>query len=285
MDQNELSNRLIGGLGAWTEGTGPLYQRLAAALRASIAQGMIVPGTRLPAERSLAERIHVSRGTVVAAYGLLQEEGVVDRRQGSGTVVRAPARPRVEDVPPKAPLLANLVMGPEPPIDLSLAAPPSTELPLDHTISLQDIAAVSPLLGYAPMGLPGLREQIAERFTAEGFETSPEQILITTGAQQAISLIAQLELAAGDYVALETPTYPGVIEAFARAGGGSRRSRSITAARAPTRCAACSSAIPCACCTSPRRVRTQPGASCPSGGAWSCSHSPASTTSACSKTP
>jgi DNA-binding transcriptional MocR family regulator len=218
MDQNELTNRLIGGLGAWTEGKGPLYRRLAAALRTSIAQGLIPPGTRLPAERSLAEVIHVSRGTVVAAYGLLEEEGLLDRRQGSGTVVRAPARPRPDDVAPKAALLSVLVAGPEPPIDLSLACPPSTELPLEHSISLQDIAAVSPLLGYAPLGLPAMREAIAERFSAEGFATTPEQILITTGAQQGISLIAALELSAGDFVALESPTYPGVIEAFARAG-------------------------------------------------------------------
>ena len=72
--------------------------------------------------------------------------------------------------------------------------PPSTELPLDHTISLHDIAAVSPLMGYAPMGLPMLREKIAERFTAEGFPTTPEEILITTGGQQGISVIAALEL-------------------------------------------------------------------------------------------
>ena len=135
MDSNELTNRLLGGLGAWTEGKGPLYSRLAAALRASIAQGLIAPGTRLPAERSLAELLHVSRGTVVAAYGLLQEDGVVERRQGSGTVVRRPATPRPDDVTPRAALL-SLVAGPEPAIDLSLAAPPSTELPLDHSISL-----------------------------------------------------------------------------------------------------------------------------------------------------
>jgi DNA-binding transcriptional MocR family regulator len=218
MDSNELTNQLLGGLGAWTEGKGPLYSRLAAALRTSIAQGLIAPGTRLPAERSLAELLHVSRGTVVAAYGMLQEDGVVERRQGSGTVVRRPAAPRPDEVTPRAALLSTLVAGPEPAIDLSLAAPPSTELPLDHSISLHDIAAVSPLLGYAPMGLPALREKIAEKFTAEGFPTSPEEILITTGAQQGISVIAALELGAGDHVALETPTYPGVIEAFARAG-------------------------------------------------------------------
>jgi DNA-binding transcriptional MocR family regulator len=217
MDQNGLTNQLLNGLGAWTEGSGPLYSRLAAALQRSIAQGLIAPGTRLPAERSLAELLHVSRGTVVAAYGLLQEDGVVERRQGSGTVVRRPAPPRPDEVTPRAALL-SVAGGPEPPIDLSLACPPSTDLPLDHTISLREIAAVSPLLGYAPMGLPALREKIAERFTAEGFPTTPEEILITSGAQQGISVIAALEVGAGDHVALETPTYPGVIEAFVRAG-------------------------------------------------------------------
>ena len=217
MDQIETQKRILGGLGDWSERGGPLYVRLAAALRDAIAQGSLPPGTRLPAERTLAQLVLVSRGTAVAAYNLLEEEGAVERRQGSGTLVRMPGLPR-EDELPKTSQLSAMVSGPEPQIDLSLAAPPSTELPLDLTISVEDVAAISPLLGYAPLGAPAMRARIAERFSAEGLPTAPEEVLITTGAQQAISLIAALELAAGDVVAIETPTYPGVIEAFARSG-------------------------------------------------------------------
>ncbi len=217
MDPIDIQNRILGGLGDWTPGSGPLYRRLARALGGAIAQGTLPPGTRLPAERTLAQLVHVSRGTAVAAYNLLEEEGAVERRQGSGTVVRMPGLPR-EDQMARTSQLSAMVSGPEPQIDLSLAAPPSTELPLGISISVGDIAAVSPLLGYAPLGLPAMRERIAARFTADGLPTTAEEILITTGAQQAISLIAALELSAGDRVALETPTYPGVVEAFARAG-------------------------------------------------------------------
>jgi DNA-binding transcriptional MocR family regulator len=70
---------------------GPLYRRLAAALRAGIQRGDLSPGMRLPPERHLAAAAGVGRSTVVAAYDLLREDGLVERRQGSGTRVRAGA--------------------------------------------------------------------------------------------------------------------------------------------------------------------------------------------------
>ena len=190
-----------------------------------------------------------------------QEDGVVERRQGSGTVVRSARHAAPRRGHAARPPLLSLVAGPEPAIDLSLAAPPSTELPLDHSISLHDIAAVSPLLGYAPMGLPILREKIAERFTAEGFPTTSEEILITSGAQQGISVIAALELAAGDHVAFESADIPRSDRGLrARGRDALRRSKSTTAAPAPTRCGASWSGTRSACCTSRRRARTPPAA-------------------------
>src|SRR2546426_6196651 len=75
-------------LGDWTAGSGPTYRRLALAIRARVEAGALPAGTRLPAERSLAGALGVSRTTVVAAYDLLRREGLLESRRGSGSRVR-----------------------------------------------------------------------------------------------------------------------------------------------------------------------------------------------------
>src|SRR4249920_392444 len=71
----------------WSAGTGPMYARLAHAMRSAIERGELPGGTRLPPERPLAEALEVSRTTVVLAYQRLRDEGLVESRQGSGTWV------------------------------------------------------------------------------------------------------------------------------------------------------------------------------------------------------
>ncbi|MGZ8585846.1 MAG: GntR family transcriptional regulator, partial [Actinomycetota bacterium] len=76
-------------LDGWTSASsGPLYRRLADAIRAAIRRGEMPSGTRLPTERALAIELSVSRSTVVAAYDLLRGDGWLESRQGSGTWVR-----------------------------------------------------------------------------------------------------------------------------------------------------------------------------------------------------
>lgn len=76
-------------LGLWTQSKGPLYQRLAQAIRQAIYTATIPANTRLPAERVLAHELGISRNTVVAAYHELEENGLIERRHGSGTRVRS----------------------------------------------------------------------------------------------------------------------------------------------------------------------------------------------------
>lgn len=75
---------LDGVLGGWTAGCGPLYRSLAAALRSAVRTGDLAPGDRLPAERTLAAALGVSRATVAAAYDELRGAGAVDSRRGAG---------------------------------------------------------------------------------------------------------------------------------------------------------------------------------------------------------
>src|SRR5438094_8443655 len=74
-------------LRGWQEGDGPLYERLAAALRRGVERGELLPGTRLPPERELARQLELGRNTVAAALELLRQDGVVAPRRGSVTLV------------------------------------------------------------------------------------------------------------------------------------------------------------------------------------------------------
>jgi DNA-binding transcriptional MocR family regulator len=77
-----------------------------------------------------------------------------------------------------------------------------------------DLLAQLPHHGYLGLGLPALREAIAVHLTAGGLPTVAEQVLVTSGAQQAIGLVAALYLQPGDAVALEDPNYPGALDTF-----------------------------------------------------------------------
>src|SRR5512137_1174820 len=79
---------LVESLGNFPRGEGPLYQELAAAITAAVERSDLLPGTRLPPERVLADALRCSRTTVVQAYARLREAGTIESRHGSGTWVR-----------------------------------------------------------------------------------------------------------------------------------------------------------------------------------------------------
>jgi hypothetical protein len=70
-------------IGDWCSGPGALYEQLARAVERAIRRGDLAPGTRLPPERSAASMLAVSRGTIMAAYAALREQGWVDSPPGS----------------------------------------------------------------------------------------------------------------------------------------------------------------------------------------------------------
>lgn len=192
---------------------------LAARMRALIDDGELPPGSRLPPDRVLASALAVGRSTVVAAYDQLAVEGRIVRRQGSGTRVAgkaaAPQRATTE-----APAFLHLLEPKDGVIMLACAAPdaPPTELVDAYASALPRLADITGDIGYHPMGHPTLRDAIAERYARRGVPTAPEQVLVTTGGQQALSLLARALLRPGDRVVVETPTYPGALEAFREEG-------------------------------------------------------------------
>src|SRR5258706_7841884 len=223
LDQYEIVKLL----GPWLERSGPLYVRLADAFEQMIRAGELAAEMRLPAERWLAHRLGVSRSTIVAAYVLLQDKGWVVTRRGSGTHVctlspQHSQHLRGQQLSPLArgPVIDSYLSDVQIAIDLSTGAP-SWPTGFDTTLCALQPEQITPLLdeyGYAPQGLPRLRQDIANGYTQRGLRTKPEQILVTTGAQQAISLLATLLLQRGDTVILENRTFFGAIDIFRAAG-------------------------------------------------------------------
>jgi len=220
MDAPALARLLDG----WDAGGGSLKSAMADALRRLVHDGDLLPGVRLPSERKLADVLNVSRGTVVAAYDELRNDDVLRSRQGSGTVVAgAPLRVgatsgRAGLSTVLAPGILGVDLGPGA-VDLRVAGWSSADdLPRAAFVDATRKLAASPEgHGCWPAGVPALRETIARRLTAQGLPTAADEVLVTTGAQQAIHLVAQLALRPGDAVATEPVTYLGALDVFAAA--------------------------------------------------------------------
>lgn len=185
----------------------PAYRALADRIRLLVIDGRIAPGTRLPAERELAAELGVSRTTIAAAYAVLREDEVIESVRGSGSIARLPKRPI---------LLPDTEAQP---LDLSKAALPAVPQLADaYTAAAGRLPTLLGDSGFDPVGLPELRLAIADRYTARGLPTTPDQILVTIGAQHAIALLSRTLLRRGDRVLMENPTYPHAIDAVAAAG-------------------------------------------------------------------
>lgn len=211
----------------------PIYQQIIEQIISYIQDGTLQPGDKLPAERKLAEYYQVNRSTVVHALEELVSLGWVIRRQGSGTLVNEgnwgrSTHPRVDwrslftqETHPKELFLerAQRLLKEPDIIDLY-----SGELPLSmipdfrfpsytwEELLLEEKKQSS--LGYRP-----LQQVICQRIKLEQkIDVSSDQVLITSGAQQAMFLLLQVMLQSGDSVAIEDPSFLYSLPIFASAG-------------------------------------------------------------------
>ncbi|TCP56752.1 DNA-binding transcriptional MocR family regulator [Tamaricihabitans halophyticus] len=207
-------------LGGWSVGTGPLYRKLADALARLINDGALRAGDRLPAERSLAGALATSRATVVGAYEELRGRKLIERRQGSGTTVAERVATPVGDGRVAGgratAMFQRLIDGQGPLISLAWAAQGgSAEVAgaLDEVLRY-DMTQLLADPGYHPRGLPELREAIARYYTELGLPTSADQILVTTGAHQALVVVAEVYLRERARVVVEAPSWPACMDVF-----------------------------------------------------------------------
>jgi DNA-binding transcriptional MocR family regulator len=195
------------------------YAAVAESLADLIARGLLQPGDRLPSVREIAESQHVSLSTAVQAYWSLEDRGLVETRARSGHYVRcrpersiAPPREAEAEWPDNATTMLQMLQESVDDNVLSLGSvyPAAELLPLHRLNSLlasfaRDTRVQSAAFD-APPGRFELRLQITRRLLRQGVAVSPEDIVITVGAGEAIHLCLAAVARAGDLVAVESPT-------------------------------------------------------------------------------
>jgi GntR family transcriptional regulator/MocR family aminotransferase len=226
------------------DGEGPRYAQLIRSLKGAILDGRVTAGARLPASRSLARELDISRNTVLAAYEQLQAEGFLVGRVGSGSYVASvgsPAPQRRNSGALVAPLsafarrvLANfdgrVIPGHQHHglrYNLQYGLPLAN--PMLASVWRRELnrAAEHVEFDYPDaQGLAALREQICDYLARRrGVPATPEDVLIVSGTQQAFALAARVLLGPTETVVLEDPHYRGARQVFAAHGAHVRGCR------------------------------------------------------------
>jgi DNA-binding transcriptional MocR family regulator len=205
-----------------------LYQQVISMIRHMESASTLRPGDRLPSLRQLSEKLSISIPTVKQAYGELERQGLIEARPKSGYFLK-PSR-----YDAKQPKRVSLSQQPENVSRQSLiekvfdaiqqdgvmplgVANPSAVHSSDKALARimrQVISkAGSRAIAYGPMdGYEPLKRQLAIRYLELGLQVDPHEVLVTNGAQEALSIALQCVAQAGDIIAVESPTYFGVLE-------------------------------------------------------------------------
>jgi DNA-binding transcriptional MocR family regulator len=207
----------------------PLYEEVAKTVVDMIDGGTLSVGQRAPSVRSLAKLLNVSVSTVVSAYELLENQGRLQARPQSGFYVRALRRDDVEEPemsrPPETAsavtvgdlrLLLLTEFGQPGIIGLgaSNGAVSDWSIKAVHAI-MNSISRSQPLLSASyppPAGMAVLRRQVARWYVHAGCKLTPDDVVITSGALEAIHLCLRAVTQPGDTVAIESPTYWGILQ-------------------------------------------------------------------------
>ncbi len=212
-----------------------LYVSFAARIRAMIDEGVLKPADKIFSVRQASQKYGLSISTVLRAYLLLEQEGVISSHPQSGYYVTPRKRLQQRSASPLAK-------------DLNLSEVDASKLVLTTLKSIREFGTVplgSPfpdpqlfplkkihqyekaltddegewgVLSDLPPGNEMLRQQIARRYLASGIDVSPDDIVITHGATEAITLCLQAVAKAGDTIALESPGYYALAHTVERLG-------------------------------------------------------------------
>jgi DNA-binding transcriptional MocR family regulator len=209
----------------------PLYEQVCDRIRALILEGTFQPGDRLPSVRKLHQQLSVSISTVLEAYRLLEDQGWIGVRPQSGYFVK-----RSHLATPEEPSQFTLFTQHDP-VEISLAYRiSSTMRDSDNVrlgaavpdIELLPTAALNRLMGQVlrsqveqihaihsytlPQGCEELRHEIAKRLLEAGCLINAKELIITNGTTEALALCLRAVTQPGDTVAIESPTYYGLLE-------------------------------------------------------------------------
>ncbi len=223
----------------------PMYLRITECIKESIESGVLSDEEKLPPNRELAKLLKVDRSTIARAYEQLEMDGLIYSHVGRGTFVRRSAQPVAErrtenrsideiiwenkfaktsqavlSVVQRQPVVAS---GPDI-ISFAAGSPTDEFFPADDfkTIveKLLSSASADDMFGYSqPQGHPVLLEQVKAYLSRQGINVSDDELLIVSGSQQAIDMVARTLIDPNDVVLVEDPTYFWAIATFASNGG------------------------------------------------------------------
>ncbi len=220
------------------DGPVSVTQQIADRFAAAIESGDLAPEEKLPPTRALATEAGVNHLTAARVYKKLAEEGYVTAAVGRGTFVRS-LTPSAEvehgddwqrlALPDRVPSYSEEALADafafasdSQVISLATGWPAPDLYPTEElkqiTHEVVDEVGVNAFTYLTAPGLDDLREQLAARGRKVGFASGPEEIIVTSGAQQAIDLTVRGLLEHGDVVAVESPTYSGLLSVLRAAG-------------------------------------------------------------------
>ncbi|GAB1540939.1 PLP-dependent aminotransferase family protein [Scytonema sp. NUACC21] len=218
------------------QSTKPIYLQIRDRISRLIKSGVLQAGDRLPSIRSLAESLQVNKLTIIEAYNVLEADGIISARQGAGYFVncvnRASANLKSTFAPVQnviipeqnrssffdmytatvqaqtQPGMINFGCGfPHPPKDIDLIGRRALRQTPDRLFKYD-----------LPEGQLALRRQIAQMLIQQGMEVSAEDLIITNGSEQGLSLALHYYLQPGDWVIVESPTYFGALATLEKLG-------------------------------------------------------------------
>lgn len=213
----------------------PRYETIAQFITELVDKGALEPGAKAPSLRDISRQHRVSVSTAMRAYQLLEERGVLEVRPQSGHYV-ATALPKKLETPAKSKpssrassirvsqrVLQLLEYASDPRFIPLGCAIPSPEVlaagALDRVLARTARMRGSELNIYtAPKGDPQLRQEIARRSARWGHVISPDDIAITCGCTEALLLALKAVSRPGDTIAVESPTYFGLLHAIEQLG-------------------------------------------------------------------
>jgi DNA-binding transcriptional MocR family regulator len=207
------------------------YQRYAEELTALIRSGEMAPGTRLPSVREASRSRRISPATVFEAFYLLQARGLIESRPRSGFFVRsapqaAPVRATSTAPRSRAVAVSDLVFEVLEATRRPGVAPLGSAFPGVDLFPLKQLARAlntgmrqlepARIVEDLPPGNERLRRQIALRYALSGTRVAPDEIVITNGAMEALTLSLQAVTQPGDAVVVESPCFYAALQALER---------------------------------------------------------------------
>ncbi len=224
-----ITLELAGHTAARLNGDDTLYTQVALRISELVEHGTLRPGDRVPSVRKCSEQQNVSIATVMQAYRLLENRGIIEARPQSGYYVRAqrwspaPEPERTNPAPRAVNVrVSDLVMqviqaGREPNL-VRL----STVLPSPEFVPMKELSRITASVGRRapltvnsydpPPGNRALRVQIARRAMEAGCTLAPDDIITTVGATEALNLCLRAVAVPGDVIAIESPTFFGILQ-------------------------------------------------------------------------